>query len=164
MLVEKEDIDEKEEQELTKSVAYTDPNGREYTSEELFGGKKGRGRPPKKSVCERRLLEPDNPDYLEMDQYTDKSGYIKVRKEPGHWVYLHVLVWEKENGPRPEGSRIKFVNGDKKDVRLENLMLIYPKVHRTSTEDLKRRNEELEAKVSELEEEIRMLKEAILGE
>lgn len=37
------------------------------------------------------------------------------------WRAVHVLVWEAANGPVPRGHAVVFRNGDKTDIRLENL-------------------------------------------
>ena len=41
-----------------------------------------------------------------------------------NWRMLHRQVWEEANGPIPEGCNIVFLNGDKTDVRLDNLALM----------------------------------------
>ena len=46
---------------------------------------------------------------------------------------MHLIVWEAANGPLPEGHAVAFVNGDKSDIRFENLVLV-------SRADLMRRN------------------------
>lgn len=40
------------------------------------------------------------------------------------WRGVHLLVWEAAHGPVPPGHAVAFVNGDKTDIRLENLTLI----------------------------------------
>nr|VFK58933.1 MAG: HNH endonuclease [Candidatus Kentron sp. UNK]VFK68638.1 MAG: HNH endonuclease [Candidatus Kentron sp. UNK] len=62
----------------------------------------------------------------------DKDGYRKrkVRDDtpPGesrrNWMFCHVLAWEAENGPAPPGHCVVFRNGDRADIRIENLELI----------------------------------------
>jgi len=66
----------------------------------------------------------------------DNEGYlrIKVREaQPGEpygfgnprvWPLLHRHVWEQAHGPVPAGHVLAFRNGDRRDVRLENLQLI----------------------------------------
>ena len=66
----------------------------------------------------------------------DPDGYlrIKVREaKPGEasgfgnvlvWPLMQRHVWEQAHGPIPSGHVIAFRNGDKRDVRLENLELI----------------------------------------
>lgn len=61
----------------------------------------------------------------------DRDGYLKrkVRDDaaPGmsrrNWKYVHVLTWEEANGPVPPGHAVTFVNGDRTDIRLDNLQL-----------------------------------------
>lgn len=53
------------------------------------------------------------------------DGYIKVKiAEPDKWELKHRLVWQKKYGKIPEGSCLIFLNGNRKDCRIENLMLI----------------------------------------
>ncbi len=75
----------------------------------------------------------------------DTDGYrrIKVREaRPGEaygfgnsrvWQQLHRYVWEQARGPIPKGHVVAFHNGDRRDVRLENLQL-------TSRRELMARN------------------------
>jgi hypothetical protein len=49
------------------------------------------------------------------------------------WKPTHVLLWEKHNGRVPRGHVLVFINGDRTQIRLENLKLI-------SRADLCRRN------------------------
>lgn len=49
------------------------------------------------------------------------------------WRAVHLLVWEAANGPLPKGHAVAFRNGDKTDIRLDNLVLV-------SRADLMRRN------------------------
>lgn len=37
------------------------------------------------------------------------------------WIGVHQIIWEEANGPLPENHVVTFINGDKADVRLENL-------------------------------------------
>jgi hypothetical protein len=59
----------------------------------------------------------------------DGSVYVKVKEIPKAkyremWKLKHHCVWEEANGPIPEGMVCIFLNGNKKDCRLENLMLV----------------------------------------
>jgi hypothetical protein len=67
---------------------------------------------------------------------SDPEGYlrIKVREarpgepygfgNPGVWPMLHRHVWEQAHGPIAPGHVVALKNGDKSDVRLENLQLL----------------------------------------
>lgn len=41
-----------------------------------------------------------------------------------NWRPTHVLLWEAAHGPIPAGHALAFKNGDKLDIRLDNLELI----------------------------------------
>lgn len=58
-----------------------------------------------------------------------RDGYLvkKVSNEGlqrQRWQFMHRLVWEENFGPIPEGMIVGFKNGDKKDIRPENLFLL----------------------------------------
>lgn len=62
------------------------------------------------------------------------DGYtlVKVSDEgtpAERWKKKHILLWEREHGPVPEGMTIGFKNQDKSDIRLENLMCITKQEH-----------------------------------
>lgn len=46
-----------------------------------------------------------------------KGGFRK------NWVFVHRVLWAQHNGPIPTGHAVVFINGDKSDVRIENLTL-----------------------------------------
>lgn len=49
--------------------------------------------------------------------------FIKVA-QPNKWIAYHDWLWEQAYGPLKPGEKLKFINNDPSDVRLENLMLI----------------------------------------
>ena len=62
---------------------------------------------------------------------TTRNGSYLVEWAPGHpkaWdgrhVFQHILIWERQNGPLPEGYVIHHLNGIKDDNRLENLVAL----------------------------------------
>ncbi|MGH8027228.1 MAG: HNH endonuclease signature motif containing protein, partial [Pseudoxanthomonas sp.] len=61
----------------------------------------------------------------------DGYGYLvrKVTDDPAlvparRWVGVHRLLWEEHLGPVPPGCRVVFKNGDKTDIRIDNLALV----------------------------------------
>jgi hypothetical protein len=56
--------------------------------------------------------------YVEV-KYSEKSGPPNNR-----WKAKHVLIWEAENGPAPEGHAVIFADGNRRNFNLENLMLV----------------------------------------
>lgn len=65
-------------------------------------------------------------------EVTDPDGYRKrkVRDDapPGmsrkNWRFVHVLLWEEHHGPVPPGHNVQFTNGNRADIRIENLELV----------------------------------------
>lgn len=58
-----------------------------------------------------------------------KDGYIQRKVNDDmplqrRWRAVHILIWEAANGPLPAGHAVSFINGDKRDLRLENLRLV----------------------------------------
>lgn len=54
----------------------------------------------------------------------DKDGYVLVKvAEPTTWKFKHLVVWAGANGPRPSGHVIRFRDGNKLNVDLNNLVL-----------------------------------------
>ena len=59
------------------------------------------------------------------ERIDNKDGYTLVKTaEPNVWELKHRIIWEKENGPVPEGHVITFLDGDKSNISLDNLALI----------------------------------------
>lgn len=66
-------------------------------------------------------------------EVVDRDGYRKrkIRDDapPGmsrqNWRYVHILVWEEHHGPVPKAHTVTFRNGDRSDIRIENLDLIH---------------------------------------
>lgn len=56
------------------------------------------------------------------------DGYIEIKvagsDKRGKWVLKHVYVWEKKNGKKPDGHAILFIDNDRKNVEIDNLMLV----------------------------------------
>lgn len=50
------------------------------------------------------------------------DGYLwRKIAEPNKWKQVHILLWEKAHGPLQKGEKLTFLNGDRTDIRLENL-------------------------------------------
>ena len=56
------------------------------------------------------------------------DGYLWIKIQDGHqnanWVQYHRWVYEQEHGPIPEGFRVYFLDGDRRNCRIENLELV----------------------------------------
>ena len=54
-----------------------------------------------------------------------KDGYVKVKAgEPNQWKFLHVLNWTREHGPVPQGKVVIFLDGNKENCDVSNLMCV----------------------------------------
>ena len=54
-----------------------------------------------------------------------KDGYVKIKTgEPKQWHFLHVLNWTREHGPVPRGKVVIFLDGDKQNCDVSNLMCV----------------------------------------
>lgn len=58
-----------------------------------------------------------------------KDGYLQRKVNDDmplqrRWRMVHHLVWEEHHGPIPTGHAVRFINGDKSDIRIDNLELI----------------------------------------
>lgn len=83
--------------------------------------------------CEKGWFQKgDQPwDTVPVGTIVEKSdGYLwkKINDLPGgwrqNWKQLHLLVWEEGNGPVPEGHRVIFKDGNRRNCDLENLALV----------------------------------------
>lgn len=59
------------------------------------------------------------------EERVNVDGYVEVKvAEPRTWKLKHRVIWEAANGAIPKGYNIQFRNGNRQDVRLENLYMI----------------------------------------
>lgn len=72
-------------------------------------------------------------------QVITDDGYLKIkisddRTVPSrfNWKMAHVIEWENLHGPIPKGHIVVFRNGNRRDIRIENLEMI------TLAENMKR--------------------------
>lgn len=64
-------------------------------------------------------------------EVVDRNGYLK-RKESDrrdvpsrrNWRFVHRILWEQHHGKIPENHIVIFKNGDRSDIRIENLKCI----------------------------------------
>ncbi len=67
---------------------------------------------------------------MEIGEYTHTTEGYLVRKvqEKGtqreRFEFVHRKVWEERNGPIPEGKMVGFLDGDKDNCSIENLVLL----------------------------------------
>lgn len=69
-------------------------------------------------------------NHMEVGEYTHTTdGYLirKVKETGQQWErfeFVHRAVWEEHNGPVPEGKMVSFLDGNKDNCNIENLVLI----------------------------------------
>ena len=55
----------------------------------------------------------------------DGDGYAKVKvANPNKWRFKHRMIWEEHNGPIPKGHVVIFGDGDKRNLDIDNLLLV----------------------------------------
>lgn len=70
------------------------------------------------------------PNHMEVGEYTHTTDGYLIRKvqengtQTERFEFVHRAVWEEHNGPIPEGKMVSFLNGDKDNCSIDNLMLI----------------------------------------
>ena len=53
------------------------------------------------------------------------DGYLwRKIAEPNKWKQVHIILWEEKNGPVPDGMCLTFLDGNRRNLSLDNLMLI----------------------------------------
>lgn len=82
----------------------------------------------------RKLLKPVGTERISKDGYLERKTHNDIpadatraeanRLRMRRWRAVHLIVWEAAHGPVPKGHAIAFLNRDKTDIRLENLVCI----------------------------------------
>ena len=64
------------------------------------------------------------------------DGYLwRKVAEPDRWKQVHIIEWEKRNGKIPKGMCLTFLDGNRMNTALENLLLISRKENRIMNAD-----------------------------
>jgi hypothetical protein len=75
----------------------------------------------------KKCQKPAN--WLPIGSHRLMDGYLQRKMTdtgypPRDWVGVHILLWQEHHGPVPAGHKLRFRNGDKTDIRIENIELI----------------------------------------
>ena len=70
-----------------------------------------------------RLYQPIGTERISKDGYLERKINDDLPLQ-ARWRAVHLLLWEATHGPVPKGHAIAFRNGDKRDIRLDNLECI----------------------------------------
>lgn len=70
-----------------------------------------------------KLWKPIGIERVSKDGYLDRkiNNDLPLQRR---WRAVHLILWESVHGPVPRGHVVAFRNGDKSDIRLDNLDLI----------------------------------------
>jgi hypothetical protein len=53
------------------------------------------------------------------------DGYVDIKiANPNKWKGKHRIIWEKANGPVPKGYAIIFADGNRRNFKLKNLLMV----------------------------------------
>lgn len=88
--------------------------------------------PEQYEKCKATMFHKGNvpANHMEVGEYTHTTDGYLVRKvqEQGtqreRFEFVHRKVWEEHNGPIPEGKMVSFLDGDKDNCDIDNLVLI----------------------------------------
>lgn len=88
--------------------------------------------PEQYEKCKATMFHKGNvpANHMEVGEYTHTTDGYLVRKvqeygtQRERFEIVHRAVWEKHNGPIPEGKIVSFLDGDKDNCEIENLVLI----------------------------------------
>ena len=88
--------------------------------------------------CERTMFKKGSipPNRREIgDERFDKDGYVCVKVADGkrnrNWKPKHHVVYESVHGPIPPGYRVCFLDGDKYNFDVNNIVIVKKGVHAT---------------------------------
>ncbi len=96
-------------------------------------GKAGTGVCKSNSGSFKKGNRPPNYKAIGHERVCKKDGYVLVKvaeKNPwkssqsGWWRHKHVVEWEKVHGSVPDGFCVRFNDGDKANLEIENLTLV----------------------------------------
>lgn len=64
------------------------------------------------------------------ERIDNKDGFVMVKvAEPRTWRLKHILEWEKHHGPVPDDHKIWFIDNDRTNCDISNLMLVTTAEH-----------------------------------
>lgn len=88
-----------------------------------------RGRPSSSKAKYKKGHRPHNAVPVGTECKRDTSYWWVKVAEPNKWRQKHILLWEAANGPMPDGYCLRFLDGNKDHVSLDNLQLVSKRVN-----------------------------------
>lgn len=74
-----------------------------------------------------RLYKPIGTERVSKDGYLERKVNDNLPLQ-ARWRAVHLVIWEAAHGPIPAQHAVRFKNGDKTDIRLDNLELVHRRV------------------------------------
>ncbi|MBO1529616.1 HNH endonuclease [Psychrobacter sp. F1192] len=73
------------------------------------------------------------------ERICQSAGYtlVKVSDTGKRWQHKHKLLWERHHGPIPDNHCIRFIDGNRQNIVLSNLICLPRAVHATLNHHLK---------------------------
>jgi len=126
-----------------EEIAFLKEHIAERSVQETVAAFNGRFAPPATGkqiadACRHRGLRPAKRGSTKGMKFSDRkqkpvgsenivpNGDVYVKAPDGRWRKKMRLVWEEANGPIPANHAIVFLNGNKLDTALSNLLLVSP--------------------------------------
>ena len=100
--------------------------------EVITGGIETQFKPGNRSGKAALIYRPIGSERISKDGYLERKINDDLPMQR-RWRAVHIIEWEAVNGPLPRGHALVFIDGDKRNIRLDNLELI-------TRADLMRRN------------------------
>lgn len=119
--------------------AVSELRGREITAEAVGHRKtilgvrsSNNGQFPKGHIPVNGYEKGHRPDsWMPVGSEVENGGYVYVKvsdipnvPQTENWKRKQVLIWEQANGPVPEGHNIIFLDGNRRNFDIGNLMLV----------------------------------------
>jgi len=89
-----------------------------------IGGKETRFKPGHRGGRAAEKYKPIGTERISKDGYLERKIHDGLPLQ-SRWRFVHLLVWEEANGPVPHGHAVTFLDGNKRNIKLENLQLIH---------------------------------------
>lgn len=80
--------------------------------------KKGQNPPNSKPIGHERICKKDGYVLIKVAEVNPHTGAST------RYRFKHIVIWEQENGPVPKGQVVIFIDGDKTNIKIENLQLV----------------------------------------
>lgn len=73
-----------------------------------------------------RFKKDDKPfNFMNVGTVTKEDGYYKFKKNDKEWVYMHRFIYEFFKGKVPDGYEVVFIDGDRSNLSIDNLVALH---------------------------------------